>query len=286
MEYVIVTGISGSGKSCVIDALEDIGYFCIDNMPPQLIPVFMEICKGNQSITKAAFVIDIRGGELFLNINETINQLRADGKNLKVLFLKADHNVIKRRYKETRRKHPLFEIAGEDIDKAIDAEYEILKPVEEEADYIIDTSLTARNKLKESILNIFLDNISESMLITCVSFGFMYGIPPEADLVFDVRCLPNPFHQPELKFKTGTDKEVQDYIMKYDVSRQLKNKLEDLISFLIPQYVSEGKSQLTIAFGCTGGRHRSVTFAEGMYKYLQEKNFRVRRLHRDIESIK
>lgn len=282
MEYVIVTGISGSGKSFAINVLEDIGYFCIDNMPPQLIPVFVEICKENTSITKTAFVTDIRGGELFLNLNDTIKQLRETEENIKVLFIGADHDVIKKRYKETRRRHPLFEIAGEDVDKAIDAEFDILRPIKENADYYIDTSLTSTAKLKESILNIFLENVSDSMLINCISFGFKYGIPTDADLVFDVRCLPNPFYQPDLKHKTGLDQEVRDYVLQHESAKIFKNKLEDMIGFLVPQYISEGKSQLTIAFGCTGGKHRSVTFAECTYDFLLGKNYTVRKLHRDI----
>lgn len=284
MEIVIVTGVSGSGKSCAVNYLEDIGYFCIDNMPPQLLPKFAEICADNESIKKVAIVIDIRGGSFFFNLEENIADLCEKGITVKVLFVNADHEVVKKRYKETRRKHPLSDISNNDIDKAISAEFDMLRPIREKADYYIDTSLMSTSVLKENVLNLFLDDVSQTMLISCISFGFKYGVPDEADLMFDVRCLPNPFYVPELKHKTGLDKEVRDYVMKGENSVIFKDKLFDMIDFLIPQYISEGKSQLVIAFGCTGGKHRSVTFAENMFSHLKEKNYTVRTLHRDISK--
>lgn len=284
MELVIVTGVSGSGKSCVAKALEDIGFFCVDNMPPQLIPEFAEICKDKPEIEKVAIVTDIRGGELFLYLWDNIDKMRSLGANVKVLFLYCDKDVIRRRYKETRRKHPLYDIASGDIDKAISAEFEIMMPIKEHCDYYIDTTLMTTAKLKENVLNIFLENIRDSMVISCVSFGFKYGVPDEADLMFDVRCLPNPFYVPELKNKTGMDAEVQEFVMKSEIAQQLSEKLYDLVDFLIPQYISEGKSQLVIAFGCTGGRHRSVTFAEKMFAHLKKENYTVRILHRDCNK--
>jgi len=276
-----VTGVSGSGKSCVAKALEDIGFFCIDNMPPQLLPKFADICNGNNAIEKVAIVTDIRGGELFLQLWDNVNEMRELGLNVKVLFIYADADVVKRRYKETRRKHPLQDNTDGDIDKAINMEFDILMPVREKSDYCIDTSLMTTAKLKESVLNLFLEDITESMVISCISFGFKYGVPDEADLVFDVRCLPNPFYVPELKQKTGMDVEVRDFVMKHESAQILQTKLFDLIDFLIPQYISEGKSQLVIAFGCTGGKHRSVTFAENMFRHLSAEKYTVRLLHRD-----
>lgn len=281
MEFIIVTGVSGSGKSCVAKALEDIGFFCIDNMPPQLLPKFADICKGNSAIEKVAIVTDIRGGELFLQLWDNVKEMRELGLNVKVLYLYADADVVKRRYKETRRKHPLQDKANGDIDKAIAMEFDILMPVRENSDYCIDTSLMSTAKLKENVLNLFLEDITESMVINCISFGFKYGVPDEADLVFDVRCLPNPFYVPELKQKTGMDVEVRDFVMKHESAQTLQTKLFDLIDFLIPQYISEGKSQLVIAFGCTGGKHRSVTFAENMFRHLSAEKYTVRLFHRD-----
>ena len=246
-EFVIVTGISGAGKSCAVNVMEDIGYFCIDNMPPQLIPKFAEICEENDDISKVAIVTDIRGGTMFLNLNATIDELKKRGLDVKLLFVDANHHVVKQRYKETRRKHPLFDATNGDIDKAIDAEREIIEPLREIADYYIDTSLMSTSTLKENVLNIFLDTPSDSMTISCISFGFKYGVPNEADLVFDVRCL---------------------------------------IDFLIPQYLHEGKSQLVIAFGCTGGKHRSATFAENMCEHLSKNHLKARVLHRDVNKDK
>ncbi len=284
MEFVIVTGLSGSGKSSAVKVLEDIGYFCIDNMPPQLIPAFAAICNDNVDITKVAIVTDIRGGVMFFKLEESIARLHVRGIDVKVLFLEASREVLSKRYKETRRKHPLDEASNGDIMKAIDAEIELLSPIRENADYIVDSSLLSTGQLKEQIAGLFLDKASDSMMLSCMSFGFKYGAPGEADLVFDVRCLPNPFYLPELKHKTGLDKEVRDYVMSFPQSMELQDKLFELISFLIPHYVTEGKSRLVIAFGCTGGKHRSVTFAEQTAAYLRKSDLKVRTLHRDIEK--
>ncbi len=281
MEFIIVTGVSGSGKSSAVKVLEDIGYFCIDNMPPQLIPKFAELCGENSAIKKVAIVVDIRGGELFLQFWENVREMRENGMNVKILFIYADKDVIRKRYKETRRKHPLYDIAGGDIDKAIDEEFEILMPIRENSDYYIDSTYTTTAKFRENMLKMFMSNISDSMVISCLSFGFKYGVPDEADLMFDVRFLPNPFYVPELKNKTGEDKEVRDYVMNSEISEIFRDKLFDMIDFLVPKYIAEGKSQLVIAFGCTGGHHRSVTFAEMTNEFLAAKGYNVHVLHRD-----
>ena len=284
MEVVIVTGISGSGKSSAVKVLEDIGFFCIDNMPPQLIPNFAAMCNENTEITKVAIVTDIRGGAMFFKLSECIAKMHIAGINIKVLFLEASKEVLMKRYKETRRKHPLDEVSGGDISKAIDAEIELLREIREDADYIVDSSFLSSGQLKEQIADLFLEKPMDRMMVSCMSFGFKYGVPGEADLVFDVRCLPNPFYLPELKHKTGRDSEVRDYVMGFEQSCVLRDKLFDLISFLLPHYVSEGKSRLVIAFGCTGGKHRSVTFAELTAAFLREKECKVKTLHRDIEK--
>lgn len=284
MEFIIVTGISGSGKSSAVKVLEDIGFFCIDNMPPQLIPNFASLCNENDDISKVAIVTDIRGGSLFFKLSDTIAKLHIRGIDVKVLFLEASREVLMKRYKETRRKHPLDEVSGGDTAKAIDAEIELLSEIRENADYIVDSTFLSTAQLKEQIAGLFLDKPSDGMIVSCMSFGFKYGAPAEADLVFDVRCLPNPFYIPELKTKTGLDNEVQEYVMKFEQSVELREKLFDLIDFLIPHYVAEGKSRLVIAFGCTGGKHRSVTFAEQISEHLRERDIKVRTLHRDIEK--
>ncbi len=285
MEFVIVTGMSGSGKSSAVDVLEDIGYYCIDNMPPELIPTFANICtKSEGKITKVAFVVDIRGGDLFLKLTDTINELKANNLSIKILFLDSSDDVIVRRYKETRRKHPLDEVSYGNIRRAIATEREMLSGVKEYADYYIDTSYTSAIQFKQRIYDIFLEDNSDYMHIDVVSFGFKYGYYGEADLVFDVRCLPNPFYIPELKNKTGLQSEVSEYVLQFDDAKKLLSKLEDLVDFLIPLYKKEGKSQLVIAFGCTGGKHRSVTFAEALSKHLSDENMKIRITHRDIEK--
>lgn len=285
MQFVIVTGMSGSGKSSAVNVLEDIGYYCIDNMPPELIPKFANICtKSDGKITKVAFVVDIRGGDFFLKLTDTIKELRAEKLNLKILFLDSSDDTIVRRYKETRRKHPLDEISYGNIRRAVACEREMLSGIKEFADYYVDTSFTSIGQFKQRIYDIFLDENDDFMSIDVVSFGFKYGNYTEADLVFDVRCLPNPFYIPELKNKTGMQKEVSDYVMQFEDAKTLLKKLTDLLDFLIPLYKKEGKSQLVIAFGCTGGKHRSVTFAEFVSKHLEDEKLKIRVSHRDIDK--
>lgn len=287
MNFLIVTGLSGSGKSGVINVLEDIGYYCIDNIPPQLMPKFAEICKeSGGKLQKVAIVTDIRGGELFLELDEALRYFDDNALECRILFLDAADDVLIKRYKETRRRHPLDELCHGSLQRAIAAEREMLMSVRGKADYYIDTSDFSAAQLKEAVYGLFLDNPNHSMVIKVMSFGFKYGNVREADLVFDVRCLPNPFYIEELKHHTGMESCVSDYVMKFEQSQQLLEKLKDMIDFLIPLYIHEGKSQLVIAFGCTGGKHRSVTFAEEMYKYLSSKDNKCRICHRDINKGK
>ena len=285
MEVVIITGMSGSGKSGVVNVLEDIGFFCIDNMPPQLLTKFAEVCAQYENdIDRVAIVTDARGGDMFFSLPDNLIELKQQGIKLKILFIDADDEVLIKRYKETRRKHPLYDKAEGDIYSAVRMERDLLMPMKELADFNFDTSLTSLAQLKEQITNTFLDKISDFMLVSCMSFGFKYGIPNEADLVFDVRFLPNPFYIPELKYKTGLEEQVRDFVMKHEQAQVFRDKLYDMIDFLLPMYIKEGKSQLVVAFGCTGGKHRSVTFAENMCKHLKEQGQRVRLSHRDIEK--
>ena len=284
MKFLIVTGLSGSGKSGAVNVLEDIGYYCIDNIPPQLIPKFAEICLNNKQMKKVAIVTDIRGGELFLELDEGLNYLKNNKLDTSILFLDASDEVLIKRYKETRRKHPLDEQCHGSIQRAITAEREVLASVREVADYYIDTSDLSMSQLKETVYSLFLDNPNDSMVVKVMSFGFKYGVSREADLVFDVRCLPNPFYIPELKQHTGLESCVRDYVLSFEQSQKLAEKLKDMLDFLIPLYIHEGKSQLVIAFGCTGGKHRSVTFAETIFKYLSDKGMKCRICHRDINK--
>ncbi len=285
MEMIIITGMSGAGKSRAMNTLEDIGFYCVDNMPAKLIGKFAELAaQSEEYIPKMAVAIDARGGNMFNDLSGELDVLDANDYKYKMLFLDCDDTVLMRRYKETRRKHPLLNDTNVSVDMAIKAERKLLSSARARADYVIDTTFLTSMQLKEKIIDIFASSTSEQMLISCMSFGFKYGYPSEADLVFDVRCLPNPFYIDELKHKTGINSEVSDYVMSFEESKQLEAKLFDLVDFLIPLYIKEGKSQLVIAFGCTGGRHRSVTFAENMQKHILESYKKVTIQHRDINK--
>ena len=283
MDFVIITGLSGAGKSRAIDALEDIGFYCVDNMPPSLIPKFADLCyQSGGKVNRVAIVTDIRGGDFFEDFFQELDYMKSKEVKYKILFLDASDTVLINRYKETRRRHPLTDMFNGSVELAIKAERKILMPARERADYVVDTSLLTAQQLKQKIMGIFSTSNTEGMLIDCVSFGFKYGIPAEADLVFDVRCLPNPFYIDELKLKTGLNKEVRDYVMQSEKSVELLARLTDLVDFLLPMYRDEGKSHLVIAVGCTGGKHRSVTFAENIYKHLSSMGLRTTVNHRDI----
>ncbi len=287
MNFIIVTGLSGSGKSCAVNVLEDMGFYCVDNMPPELIPKFAEICsQSDGNIENVAIVTDIRGGDLFLKLRDTIGVMQKQGTKVKIMFLDSNDDVLLIRYKETRRKHPLDEKVHGSLNRAIASERKMLSSVKAIADYYIDTSDLSPTQLKSRVNDIFLDNSDDFMQIIVSSFGFKFGSYSEADLVFDVRCLPNPFYIKELKGHTGLENCVSDYVMKFDQSQKLYEKLVDLVEFSIPLYIKEGKSQLVIAFGCTGGKHRSVTFAEKLGRSLIEKGYKARLRHRDIEKYK
>lgn len=287
MNFIIVTGLSGAGKTLAINALEDMEYFCIDNLPPQLITKFAQICNASKgNLSKIAIVTDTRGREMFKELYNVLDELNKESFKFKILFLDSSNETLIRRFKETRRKHPLIGNYGlKTIDDAIKKEREILTPIKERADFIIDTSLYSTSQLKENISNLFLNSSNEGIIINCESFGFKYGNPTSSDLVFDVRCLKNPFYIENLRPKTGLDKEVSDFVKMSSNAKKMLKHLENLLEFLIPLYIKEGKSQLTIAFGCTGGKHRSVTFAEHFYDFLKKKYKNVSVTHRDIDKI-
>lgn len=281
MEMVIITGMSGAGKSGVINTMEDIGYYCIDNLPVKLIGKFAELAsQSDGTISHMAMVVDVRGGAMFNELYEELDALQ--NQDYRLLFLDCDDHILINRYKETRRKHPLANSKNPSLQDALTRERVMLKPAKERADYTVNTTHLSTGQLRERIQKIFLNNTNQGMLVNCMSFGFKHGYPSEADLLFDVRCLPNPFYIPELKAKTGLDDAVHEYVMQFDQAKELRKKIIDLIDYLLPLYQQEGKTQLVVAFGCTGGKHRSVTFAEELYAHLQEQGAHVTVNHRDI----
>ncbi len=286
MRFVIITGLSGAGKSQAIKHMEDFGFYCIDNLPPTLIPKFAELYdRSKGTLDKVALVIDIRGGMFFDDLFSSLENLEELGYKYEILFLDASDSTLIKRFKETRRAHPLL-IDGS-IEEGIYLEREKLKYLKERANNIIDTTNLRSSQLRDELRNIYVKgNKSDNLIISIISFGFKHGIPLDADLVFDVRFLPNPYYIEELRDFTGNDLKVRDYVMKSDVSVEFSNKLNDMISFLIPHYIKEGKNQLVIAIGCTGGRHRSVTIAHILFNYLKEKEYRVLMSNRDINLHK
>jgi len=281
MKFIIVTGLSGAGKSQVVRFLDDLGFYCIDNIPPALIPKFAEIAVLSES-RSFALVTDCRTGDMFNEFLSCLDELTARGYKYEILFLHASDEVLIKRYKETRRRHPLSP-DGERVTHAITKEREILAPVQNRATNIIDTSNLTNAQLKELIFSIYHEDKQLGIFVNVVSFGFKYGVPLDSDLVFDVRFLPNPFYIPELKPKTGLDSEVADYVMSHRQTTEFLAKLNDMIEFLLPHYINEGKSQLVISIGCTGGQHRSVAIAEAFAKELA-KLHHVSVSHREQKS--
>ena len=284
MEILVISGLSGAGKSCAASCLEDIGYYTVDNMPAAIIPKFAEFsAESDGRYDRVALVNDIRGGvDSFQELLEVIDRLREGGTVCRLLYLEADTQSIIKRYKETRRRHPLMS-DGMSIEQAMRREEELLRPLRERADVVIDTTQMPAAKLRNELYRLFGDKSARGKLsVNVMSFGYKYGIPLEADLVFDVRFLPNPFYVPALKQKTGMDSEVYDYVFSFAQTRTFVEKLEGLLSFLLPLYAEEGKSTLVIAVGCTGGHHRSVSVARCVAAYLTELGYPAFENHRDI----
>lgn len=282
MELLFISGMSGAGKSVAMDILEDLNYYCVDNMPLKLVPTFLELIK-DANHEKVAIATDIRAVDLFSDLDDTVKYLKQQQVGYKIIFLDCNENEILKRYKLSRRRHPLMQENDKKIINAIMREKELLFSIKDKADFVVDTTFLTAPKLKEILIN-FLKDEKEGMRIYCMSFGYKFGTPTEADLMFDVRCLPNPYYIDELRTKTGQNKAVQDYVMNSEDSQTLLNKFEDLVDYLIPLYEAEGKGQLVIAFGCSGGHHRSVTFAEKLGEYLKAEGYLPIISHRDLEK--
>ncbi len=283
-KMVIISGLSGAGKSEAIKAFEDLGYFCVDNLPATLLPKFSELClQSGGKVDKIALVMDMRGGEFFNNLIDSLMEIERMGVNYEILFLEASTEALIRRFKETRRRHPLAQQGG--IVEGINFERKRLEEIRGKANRIIDTSSLSSRELRNKIGEYYSDDIdSESMTITVESFGFKYGITMDSDIVLDCRFLPNPHWVESLRPKTGFDKEVIDYVMKWPVSKRFVSKLLDFLAFLVPNYIKEGKTHLIISIGCTGGKHRSVTLSNIVGEFLKEKGYNVNIEHRDIDA--
>lgn len=283
MRFVVVTGLSGGGKSTALKMLEDVGFYCVDNLPASLIEKFVElISMPNGEITKVALGLDVRADQSFQETTRVLKGLKEKGYDFEILFMEASEEVLIKRYKETRRVHPLA--AEGRVEDGVRKEQAVLQNIRKMADYVIDTSTLLTRELKAELDRIFVRGEEyNSLMVTVMSFGFKHGIPADADLVFDVRFLPNPFYIDDLKHKTGLDKEVQDYVMSFQDSEIFLDKLIDMVNFLMPNYVKEGKYGLVIAIGCTGGKHRSVTLAGELYKRMKDKGgYGMKLYHRDV----
>ncbi len=283
MEMLMISGLSGAGKSRVAAALEDLDFYCVDNMPAALMPLFAELCAATKGrYERVALVSDIRSRDGFDQLFAALDAMSQKGFEYKILYVDANIETIVKRYKETRRRHPLDGEAG-GLEAAVRREMEMLEPVRRRADYVINTTGLTLGRLQRTLFRLFGNGSKQTLRVSVMSFGFKYGIPIEADLVFDVRFLPNPFYVPELTNKTGLDEEVSDYVFSNDVSKQFLEKLEDMIEFLLPNYEEEGKMNLTVCIGCTGGHHRSVAVTEAVARYLSQRGHETECIHRDID---
>lgn len=284
MRFIIITGMSGAGKSHVIKYMEDLGFYCVDNIPPALIPKFAEIClQGSSKMEDIAMVIDIRGGELLKDFFPSLNALKESGIHYEIIFLEASDDVLIKRFKESRRAHPLAPEGR--LIRAIKEERSVMQGIKAKSNHIVDTSNLSTKQLKEEIANIFKEDTDyEGLIISVISFGFKYGLPIDCDLVFDVRFIPNPYYIESMKRLSGKNDAVKDFVLNSSETSTFMEKLTDMLEFLIPNYIREGKSHLVIGIGCTGGRHRSVTIADSLHNILEGKQHRVVVEHRDIDK--
>lgn len=283
LNFVIITGLSGAGKTKTIGIMEDLGYFCIDNLPPNLIKDFLKISERTEGkINKICAVIDVRSGEFLKDLPSIVAKLRKDEKiSLKVIFLEASYEVLVRRFSETRRKHPIDE---KELKGSIERELMILRSIKKISDHVIDTSNFELKNLKQLIVSLLSYPKLEAMKILILTFGYKYGIPIQSDIVLDVRFIPNPFYEEELVDSNGSSEKVKDYVLKFNETKEFLSRLEDFILYLIPYYIREGKSYLTVALGCTGGKHRSVAIGEILASFLKGKGYSIELEHRDVKK--
>ncbi len=285
MEFVIITGMSGAGKTGALHVLEDIGYYCVDNIPSSLLKTLYTLCLKSEDkmMKRVAVVVDVRGTENFEEMYSNIKNFKESNENIRILFFDAMTDRLILRYKETRRKHPLAErLKDGSVSEAVEFEKALLLPVKTIADYTIDTTYLSVKQLRERVTSMFMEDTSQGLTLTFMSFGFKYGIPLEADLIIDVRCLPNPFYIPELKPLTGLDEEVRRYVLDSDDTKEFIKRTLNLLDFSVPLYLKEGKSELVVGIGCTGGKHRSVTVARQLDEHFVQKGYKCIIHHRDV----
>ena len=287
MEFVIISGMSGAGKTSALHVLEDIGYYCVDNIPSSLLRTLYNLCRSSadEGMKRVAVVVDVRANVNYKQMAAEIEEFKNNNSCVKLLFLDAKNDVLILRYKETRRKHPLADRLSEgSVSEAVELEAALLSPVKKLADFMVDTTKMSNKQLRERVMSMFMEDTSQGITLTFMSFGFKYGIPLEADTIFDVRCLPNPFYVPELKKLTGMDKEVFDYVIDSDDTRGFVSRSLALLDFAVPLYLKEGKSELVVGIGCTGGKHRSVTVARIFEAHFHALGYRIVIQHRDIDK--
>lgn len=287
MEFIIISGLSGAGKTSALHVLEDIGYYCVDNIPASLLSTLYTLCLNstNESMKRAAVVVDVRGNDNYEQMNNQIEDFKKSHSDVKILFIDARSDVVIMRYKETRRKHPLSQrLRDGTVTEAVEFEKALLTPVKRAADYHINTTHMSIKQMRERVISLFMEDVTKSLTLTFMSFGFKFGIPLEADIVFDVRCLPNPFYIPELKMLTGLDSSVRNYVLCSNDTQQFLKRTLDLLDFSVPLYYKEGKSELVVGVGCTGGKHRSVTVARALQEHFQSLGYKSVVSHRDIEK--
>lgn len=285
MEFVIITGMSGAGKTLALHVLEDIGYYCVDNIPASLLSTLYRLCAKSRDVStdRVAVVVDVRGTENYKQMNTEIERFKQTHTNAKVLFFDAKNDMIIMRYKETRRKHPLADrLKDGSVSEAVEFERALLSPVRRLADYTIDTTYMSNKQLRERVMSLFMEDTTQALTLTFMSFGFKFGIPLEADLIIDVRCLPNPFYDPALKTLTGLNKKVRDYVLGSEETQEFIRRTLSLLDFSVPLYLKEGKSELVVGVGCTGGKHRSVTVARLLEHHFHDSGYRCIIQHRDI----